>query len=197
MFYVAKEVNEDDEAGGVAASPVLGVSCWLAPRPASSQREQDTWSSWFQDWLLSFRQLLTNLRHFGHGGLITKRYWIWKARQSEAQTELWTDQERGYYFCNIVTVRPDAQGKGIGRKLFEAVIDRADHEGVKCYLESSKNEPNVQIYEKMGFRMVKTLECEDEGDVCQVRFLYYFPPKKVKLILYSFLAVLHGSAAKD
>jgi GNAT superfamily N-acetyltransferase len=105
----------------------------------------------------------------GHGGLITKRYWIWKARQSEAQTELWTDKERGYYFCNIVTVRPDAQGKGIGRKLFEVVTDRADHEGVKCYLESSKNEPNVQIYEKMGFRMVKTLECVDKGDVCQVR----------------------------
>ena len=160
-------MNEDSNAA--AASPVLGVSCWLAPHPAV---QSETWSSWAQSWLLSFRQLLTNLRHFGHGGLITKRYWIWKANQSEAQKELWTDKERGYYFCNIVTVRPDAQGKGIGRKLFEVVTDRADQEGVKCYLESSKDEPNVQIYEKMGFRMVKTLECEDEGDVCQVSFLY-------------------------
>jgi GNAT superfamily N-acetyltransferase len=144
---------------------VLGVSCWLAAQPAS---QPETWYSWYQTWLLSVRQLVTNLRYWGRGGLITKRYWIWKAQQEKAQRELWIDKERGYYFCNIVTVRPDAQGRGIGRSLFEVVTDRADREGVKCYLESSKSEPNVQIYEKLGFHMVKTMDCEDAGDVCRV-----------------------------
>lgn len=59
----------------------------------------------------------------------------------------------------------------MGRKLFEAVTDRADQEGVKCYLESSRNVPNVQIYEKMGFEMRREMECRDGEDVCMVSLL--------------------------
>lgn len=100
---------------------------------------------------------------FGRGGLITRRYWIWKDAQAKAQAQLWTS-ERGYYFCNIVTVLPEAQGKGVGRALMEEVLRRADKEGVDCYLESSRKVPNVQIYEKFGFELVKEMECDDEGD---------------------------------
>jgi hypothetical protein len=32
-----------------------------------------------------------------------------------------------------------------------------------CYLESSKGYPNVGIYEKMGFELVKEIECVDLG----------------------------------
>ena len=39
----------------------------------------------------------------------------------------------------------------------------ADREGRKCYLESSRREPNVAIYEKFGFRLVREMECR-EGD---------------------------------
>lgn len=96
------------------------------------------------------------------------RYQIWKQKQTEAQAEIWTDPA-GYYFCNIVAVSPDAQGKGIGKKLFDVVTrDMADKEGVKCYLESSKSVPNVDIYRRMGFQMVKELECRDGDDVCMV-----------------------------
>lgn len=132
----------------------------------------ETWYSWTQSWLLSWRQMLNNVWHFGRGGLRTNRYWIWKERQHEAQSQIW-DDPKGYYFCNIVAVRPDCQGLGVGRKLFEAVTDRADQEGVKCYLESSRNVPNVQIYEKMGFEMRKEMECRDGRDVCMVSFFYY------------------------
>jgi ribosomal protein S18 acetylase RimI-like enzyme len=111
--------------------------------------------------------LLNNIWYLGRGGLNPKRYWIWKDCQQEAQNAIWTDS-RGYYFCNIVAVSPEAQGKGVGRKLFEIVTERADQEGVKCYLESSKSVPNVEIYQKMGFELVRKMECKDEGDVCQV-----------------------------
>jgi GNAT superfamily N-acetyltransferase len=148
----------------VDSSEVLGVSCWLPPQSPS---QPESWYSWYQGWVLSWRQLLTNVRYFGHGGLITRRYWIWKARQQEAQQQIWNDP-KGYYFCNIVAVRPDAQGKGIGRTLFEHVTKLADEEGIKCYLESSKNSPNVEIYNKMGFEMVKIMECKDEDDACMV-----------------------------
>ena len=108
-----------------------------------------------------------NIRHLGRGGLIYSRYRIWKSSQAEAQKEIWTDPN-GYYFCNIVVVDPDGQGKGIGRKLMQVVTDQADEEGRRCYLESSRKEPNVKIYEKMGFRVVRSMTCEDGGDKCDL-----------------------------
>lgn len=57
---------------------------------------------------------------------------------------------------------------GVGRKLVEAVTGRADAEGVPCYLESSKGEPNLGIYERLGFRLVKEIECVDGWDACKV-----------------------------
>lgn len=158
---------------------MLGVSCWLAPQPTDVP---ESWYSWFHSWILSFRQLVNNVWFLGRGGLKTRRYWIWKARQEEAQKEIWTDP-RGYYFCNIVAVCPDVQGKGIGRKLFEVVTDEADEKGLKCYLESSKGVPNVEIYKKIGFDMVRELDCTDGEDICKVRstilqavLLNPFPP---------------------
>lgn len=59
--------------------------------------------------------------------------------------------------------------------LFEAVTKRADREGVKCYLESSKNVPNVMIYERMGFEMKMEMECRDGEDACMVCFAFCVP----------------------
>ncbi|RAL07654.1 GNAT family N-acetyltransferase [Aspergillus homomorphus CBS 101889] len=178
IFQVAKETppypGDNGDATTAPASRVVGVSCWLPPHAPS---EPESWYTWSQGWLLSARQALNNLRHWGRGGLRTNRYWIWKARQHEAQSQIW-DDPKGYYFCNIVAVRPGTQGKGIGRKLFEAVTEKADQEGVKCYLESSRNEPNVQIYEKMGFEMAKEMECRDGDDVCMLYCMVRKPRSK-------------------
>lgn len=103
-----------------------------------------------------------------------KRYYKWKDAQASAQSALWTDPA-GYYFCNIITVLPDAQGKGIGKRLVEHVTKKADAEGRRCYLESSRSVPNVQIYERMGFELKREMTCsEGDGDAgitlfCMVR----------------------------
>ncbi|KAK3679961.1 hypothetical protein LTR78_000338 [Recurvomyces mirabilis] len=151
LFHVAKD--NDDPTG-----EVLGVACWLPPR---SSQTALIWHDWAGDWWLWFSQVRMNM-WYGRGGLNVQRYWIWKARQAEAQEQLWTDA-KGYYFCNIVTVLPKAQGRGIGKLLFKHVIDQADREGVKCYLESSRAVPNMAIYEKMGFDMAREMECADDG----------------------------------
>ena len=100
---------------------------------------------------------------YGRGGLNVKRYYIWKATQADAQSKLWEDP-KGYYFCNVVTVLPETQGKGVGKMLFKHVTDTADKEGRKCYLESSRAEPNMAIYKKMGFELKKEMVCDDDGD---------------------------------
>ena len=150
LFHVAKDVGD-------ASAKVLGVACWLPPH---SPRAPTTWHDWMGDWWLWLSQVQMNL-WYGRGGLNVKRYWIWKARQAEAQEQLWTDA-KGYYFCNIVTVLPEAQGRGIGKLLFKHVTDQADREGVKCYLESSRAVPNMAIYEKMGFQLAREMECADD-----------------------------------
>lgn len=146
---------------------------WLPPHPPS---QPQSWSLYLSFWYLWFNQIGMNL-WYGRGGLSTRRYWIWKERQAEAQKELWTS-EKGYYFCNIVTVLPEAQGQGVGRALMEEVLRMADGEGVPCYLESSRKVPNAAIYERFGFRLVREMACQDpetpgeEGKVmlyCMIR----------------------------
>ncbi|KAI5282240.1 hypothetical protein KEM52_003733, partial [Ascosphaera acerosa] len=166
LFYVAREltpVDPADPAKGETAK-VVGVSSWLPPHPLS---EGITWSMWWSDWKLSLRQLVTNARFMGRGGLDVHRYHIWKEVQDEAIKEDWTDK-RGYYFCNVIAVLPGQQGKGIGKKLIEVVTRRADEEGLHCYLESSKAYPNLQIYEKFGFETVKEITCRDGDARCTV-----------------------------
>jgi GNAT superfamily N-acetyltransferase len=147
---------------------------WLPPSPPGTPQ---SWSAYLASWSLWLAQIRMNLTD-GRGGLNTRRYWIWKSRQAEAQSEIWRGPgwEKGCYFCNIVTVLTEAQGRGVGRRLMEEVLERADREGVMCYLESSRKVPNVGIYEKFGFRLVREMECRDgdgEGDCvmlyCMVR----------------------------
>jgi len=158
LFHVAKDPADP-------TGKVLGVACWLPPTVSES------WSDWAGKWWLWSAQVRMNLR-YGRGGLNVKRYYIWKAAQAQAQNAVWDDPD-GYYFCNIVTVLPESQGKGVGKLLFRHVTDRADAEGRKCYLESSRAEPNLAIYERLGFRLAKELVCDDGGEAvtlyCMVR----------------------------
>ncbi|EAW10410.1 GNAT family N-acetyltransferase [Aspergillus clavatus NRRL 1] len=166
-IYVAKyrpTPTDKHPAVPALASPIVGVCWWLPPHPPA---QPPSWSTWTQDWLLSFRQLLSNLRFWGRGGLNLRRYWIWKDLQARTHADLWT-HPRGYYFCNVIAVREGLRGMGVGRKLVEVVTGRADAEGVPCYLESSKGEPNLVIYEKMGFRLVREIECVDGWDACKL-----------------------------
>ena len=168
LFFVAKDT--DDKEG-----VVLGVSMWMKPRNIN---QKQTWGEWIDDQILWLKQGWNLIWYQGRGGLNTKRYWIWKHEQAIAQSEIWTDPQ-GYYFCNMVTVRPGIQGKGIGRQLFEIVTkDMADKEGRKCYLESSKEKPNIAIYEKMGFQLARKMICEEGGDVCHLFCMVREPQPK-------------------
>lgn len=163
MTFAASDRKTDREIK-LPPGTIVGVGWWYSPQASP---EPQTWSTWAQEWLLSFRQLVNNVRFFGRGGLSLSRYWIWKQVQHDAHTQLWTDP-RGYYFCNMVGVSSLARGMGVGKRLMESVMAKADQEGMPCYLESSKGYPNVAIYEKMGFRLVKEIECVEGGDICKV-----------------------------
>lgn len=78
-----------------------------------------------------------------------------------------------------MVVVPGQQGKGIGKKMAREVTKKADEEGRKCYLESSRDVPNISIYEGMGFAFIKQMDCDDEGDVCPLYCMIREPQKAV------------------
>ena len=55
-----------------------------------------------------------------------------------------------------MAVTPEAQGKGIGRKLGEALLDYAKSHGVKrIFLEgNTRLEASIALYRKLGFREI-------------------------------------------
>ncbi|OAX82653.1 hypothetical protein ACJ72_02999 [Emergomyces africanus] len=208
LFYVAKEVpstNSDLETvvgrSKKTMSRVVGVAMWLPPHPPS---EPESWYSYFQSWILSLRQAAINIRFRGRGGLNVKRYKIWKDSQAAVHREIWNDPS-GYYFCNAIAVADYARGKGVGRKLVEIVTDKADQEGMRCYLESSKKVPNVEIYGRMGFKFVKEMECHDGENVCKYQAVSSSAAAHTVqglslLRIYSpniELAILHGSRTNE
>lgn len=61
------------------------------------------------------------------------------------------DRDLNSWYLMYIGVRPEARGKGLSRLLIQHVTDRADKDGVVCYLESSTR-ANVPIYERFGFK---------------------------------------------
>ncbi|KAJ5724716.1 Acyl-CoA N-acyltransferase [Penicillium malachiteum] len=180
-IYIAKvsratgdyKPNPDREIK-LAPGSVVGICWWSLPEQPPIRQ---TWSVWANSWLLSFRQLMYNIRFAGRGGLNVRRYWIWKERQQEAQDYLWVDP-RGYYFCNMLGVSSQVRGMGVGKRLMDVVMQRADEEGIPCYLESSKGFPNVAIYEKMGFELNREIRCVDGEDICKLYCMIRKPKTK-------------------
>ena len=63
----------------------------------------------------------------------------------------------------------------------EEVLKQADDEGVMCYLESSRKVPNVAIYERFGFKLVKEMLCQDgEGDEGKITLFCMMREPKVR-----------------
>jgi GNAT superfamily N-acetyltransferase len=61
-----------------------------------------------------------------------------------------------HWYLNVVSTLPSHQSRGLGAAVIQPVLDRADAEGVPCYLEST-NPRNRTLYYRAGF--------EDMGDV--------------------------------
>lgn len=67
-----------------------------------------------------------------------------------------------HWYLWLVGVEPDAQGRGIGSRLIQPVLTRADEEGLPCYLET-QTEWNVAFYQKRGFEVMTDGVVPDQG----------------------------------
>lgn len=60
---------------------------------------------------------------------------------------------RPHWYLWVIGVEPACQGQGIGSRLLQPILARADADGVPCYLETG-GERSVRFYEKHGFTVV-------------------------------------------
>jgi ribosomal protein S18 acetylase RimI-like enzyme len=62
--------------------------------------------------------------------------------------------ENPHWYLVVLSVRPDHQRQGLGTRLLEPVLERADRDGVTCRLETS-DPTNVAYYRRFGFDVVE------------------------------------------
>ena len=58
-----------------------------------------------------------------------------------------------HYYLMLIVVEPEFQGKGIGSRLMQVGLKRADDEGLECFLETVTPE-DVQFYKKHDFDII-------------------------------------------
>jgi len=63
---------------------------------------------------------------------------------------------RAFLYVLVFGVATELQGKGFGRKLIGAAIEKSEREGLHLYLET-ETEENVRMYEHFGFRLLKKI----------------------------------------
>ena len=58
-----------------------------------------------------------------------------------------------HWYVSLIGVRPEFQGRGLGRAVLCPVFEAADRDRVPVYLET-RSEANVAIYRRLGFELV-------------------------------------------
>jgi GNAT superfamily N-acetyltransferase len=62
--------------------------------------------------------------------------------------------DRPHWYLELMVVNPASQGRGVGSRLLQPVLDRASQEGLPCYVVTF-TEQAVRFYQKNGFEIVK------------------------------------------
>ena len=65
-----------------------------------------------------------------------------------------------HWVLMFIGVDPELQGKGLGHALISPVLERADAEGLPCYLDTG-NPRNLSFYHRHGFGVVDEVELPD------------------------------------
>jgi GNAT superfamily N-acetyltransferase len=118
----------------IADDQVLGIAVWLPPGryPWSLSRKLRATPA-----LLGvLRAAPGRFRTFARLGANTERF----------------HPKYPHWNLEMVGIRPEAQGRGIGSRLMAPGLARADQAGLACYLTTAKRE-NVTFYERFGFEV--------------------------------------------
>jgi GNAT superfamily N-acetyltransferase len=120
--------------GAVEDGRVVGAAVWLPPGafPMDWRRKLRAAPAATLPLLLRARGSLSGVMRFGGN--------VERAFPAEP-----------VWYLEVLGVAPEGQGRGVGTRLLQPVLERADRDGLPCYLETAK-QANVGFYERLGFR---------------------------------------------
>jgi GNAT superfamily N-acetyltransferase len=114
-----------------------GAAAWLAP-----DRPFPTF------WRMMRSGMLGVIPGFGWTG-----FQRLQAMDKVAEAEHHKHTPGPHWYLWVIGVDPPCQGRGVAGRLMQPVFDKADRDGVRCYLETHK-ESNVAVYQRYGFEVV-------------------------------------------
>lgn len=68
--------------------------------------------------------------------------------------------EEPHWYLHTLAIRPERQRRGYGSILIGPGLERADSDGLPCYLETQR-ESNIPFYRRFGFELVEEIRLED------------------------------------
>jgi ribosomal protein S18 acetylase RimI-like enzyme len=118
-----------------------GVACWLPP-----PRAVPTF------WRQVRSGMLAIPWHFGVGGFRNLSAYDDVARRLHHD-----HASMPHWYLAAIGVEPGFQGQGIGSALMRPMLERADRDGVHCWLDTHQ-EQNVRLYERHGFEVSERVD---------------------------------------
>jgi len=79
-----------------------------------------------------------------------------------------------YYVLFVIGTTPEDQGKGLMKHVMYPILEKADKEGVQIWLEATKLSI-VPIYERFGFKQVKTVFLDKSSQKVPLVFMIHEP----------------------
>jgi len=153
-----------------AEEKCVGVAVWHRPVRQSFLSRVADWcvNAGFDVWSTISKMI------YGDGGFNHKKAAACDKIMKQARQEILGEgNEKDTWYLAMLAVLPEYHGKGVGKALVKYVTDISDRDGMRCYVPTSRPEPNVAIYERLGFTLKRAVEVkEDESKFsfyCMVR----------------------------
>jgi GNAT superfamily N-acetyltransferase len=133
--------------GEVYTTPsMLGIAVWVSP-----EHNSFTFGSMFRT---GFLRAIVSM---GFGPLrrfVRSSIFVEKLQKQAISVPHWT--------LVFIGVEPAYRGKGVGGKLIQPILARADSDGMPCYVESV-DERNLTFYQRHGFEIVRDGQIPNGG----------------------------------
>lgn len=137
FFTKAAQISSRYGEPFTTAGKVDGAALWLPPGKTilsiSMMLQAGMLAAPFKFGLSTFMRFMGVMNHMEH---LHKR-----------------DVPPDHWYLMVLGVDPERQGQGVGGKMIEPILERADRDRLPCYLETMK-ERNVTFYKKHGFEVV-------------------------------------------
>jgi ribosomal protein S18 acetylase RimI-like enzyme len=128
--------------GEVYTTPTLkGVACWTAPGQAN-----------LNGWQMLRSGFALPRAIMRYRPATRERFLTVLAVMERVRHEVMP--KNNYWYLWALGVEPDYQGQGIGGRLLQPVLEKANAAGLACYLET-ETERNVTLYRKHGFYVAR------------------------------------------